>query len=160
MRRMIKMTVYYSEKPFTKEIIDHLRKLFPRRVMDSNYLEVSRADNIDYNLFLKYFNCAVAKKHNLYEVALTLPTDLEDRIPFWFVQSDGEIWVDPNSGPKGKNIYGQNFFVIRFHLYVNEENIHKFDEIKNETPEKAMIGEFEEIRYALINREEEPIEIF
>ncbi|OGH99522.1 MAG: hypothetical protein A2104_02530 [Candidatus Melainabacteria bacterium GWF2_32_7] len=154
------MTVYYSEKTLRDETITYLRKDFPRGEISSNYFEITRASTIDYHLLLKYFDCVVAKEHNLYKTAIVLPTDLEDRIPFWFVQSNGEIWVDPNSGPKGKNIYRESLFVLRFSLYVDEEDIHKFSETRNISTEKALIGEFTEIRHALIAGNEEPIDIF
>ncbi|EKE02783.1 MAG: hypothetical protein ACD_20C00333G0004 [uncultured bacterium] len=154
------MTLYYSERTLLNEVIPHLRKQFPRGEISSNYLEITRASTIDYHLLLNHFDCVVAKEHNLYRAAIVLPTDLEDRIPFWFVQSNGEIWVDPTSGPKGKNVHKESLFVLRFSLYVDEEDIHKFSETRNISTEKALIGEFTEIRHALIERDEEPIDIF
>lgn len=154
------MTVYFSERTFRDEIIEYLRKHFPRREMDSNYFEIPRADTIDEHLLLKYFDCVVAKQHERYTVGIVLPTDLEDRIPEWFVQSNGEIWVDPRSGPNGNNIHRESVFVTKFHLYTDEDRIHRFSETRNISPEKALIGEFTEIRHALIEGNEEPIEIF
>lgn len=154
------MTLYYSEKTLLDDVIPRLKKQFPRGEISSNYLEIIRASTIDYHLLLSHFTCVVAKEHNLYRAAIVLPTDLEDRIPFWFVQSNGEIWVDPNSGPKGKNVYRESLFVLRFSLYVDEDDIHKFSETQNMSAEKALIGEFTEIRHALIEGNEEPIDIF
>ena len=154
------MIIYFTEKPLTDEIVDTLRKNHPRSSIKSNYFEIPRASDIDYKLLLDYFSSAITKEHNLYKVAITLPRDLEDRIPFWFVQSDGQIWVDPNSGPRGKNIYKEDLFVLKFQFYIDEEDIHKFPEIKDMSIEKTLILEFEEIRYALIDGNEEPINIF
>ncbi|MCK7521052.1 MAG: hypothetical protein MZV64_26860 [Ignavibacteriales bacterium] len=154
------MTVYYSERVFTNEIIAPLRKEFPRGDLDSNYLELSRAGAINYVLFHKYFECAVAKEHNLYKVAITLPIDLKNRISAWSVQSNGEIWVDPKSGPEGFNIRREEVFTVKFNFYVDEDDIRSYQETQNISVEKALIGEFTEIRHALIEGNEEPIDIF
>lgn len=154
------MTVYFSERAFTNEATAYFKKDFPRGEISSNYLEIKRARTIDYDLFLKYFECVVTKEHNLYKAAIVLPTDLEDRIPFWFVQTDGELWVDPKSGPRGKNLHREDVFVVKFHFYIDEDDIHSFSETRNISTEKALIGEFTEIRHALIEGNEEPIDIF
>ena len=109
-------------------------------------------------MFLRYFDCAVAKEHNLYKAIINLPADLENRIPSWFVRTDGEIWVDPQSGPKGKNIYGKDVFTVKFQLYLDEDKVHQHVETQNISVEEALIGEFIEIKHALIDGNNEPIE--
>ena len=153
------MTLYFSERNFLNETVQYLKKEFPRGEISSNYLEIKRANTIDAYLFLKYFDCAVAKEHNLYKAYITLPSDLNDRIPFWFTQSDGEIWVDPKSGLKGKNVHKEDVFTVKFNLFVDIDKIHSHVETRNHPAEKALIEEFTEIRHALIEGDEEPIEI-
>jgi len=153
------MTLYYSENVLSKEIKDHFRKLFPRGEISSNYLNIMRADTIDEDLFLKYFECAVTNQHDLYTVFISLPLNIENRIPFWFIQDESQIWVDPNSGMRGQNINGEDVFITKFNLYVNEKAVKKFPETSNVSLEEALIGEFIEIRHALINGNDEPIDV-
>lgn len=154
------MIIYYSEQSLRNEIIEYLRKFFPRGGITSNYFTVSRADTIDYQLLLKYFNCVITHQHNLFKAAIILPTSLEGRVPSWFVKSDNELWVQPRLDLKAQNIYGDDNFVLEFNFYIHEDNIHKFPETKNVSVPEALIGEFIEIRHALIEGNEEPIEIF
>jgi len=153
------MTVYYSERTFLKEITDFLHKNFPRGDLDSNYLRISRAGTINYDLLLKYFICALAKEHNSFLAAITLPREFEGKIPGWYIKKEKEIFVDPVSGPRGQNVYKDDVFVIKFNFFVNEKNIHKIQDTKNISTEDALIGELIEIRHALIKGNYEPFEI-
>jgi len=152
------MTVYFSEKTFTKEITDFIQKDFPRGDMDSNYLKISRAGTIDYNLLLKYFTCALAKEHNSFLAGITLPIDLKGEIPSWYIR-EKEIFVDSSTGPYGQNVYKDDIFVVRFNFFVNEKNIHKIPDTKNVSIEDVLIGELVEIRHALIDGNYEPLEV-
>jgi hypothetical protein len=152
------MTVYYSERTFIKEITDFLKKDFPRGDINSNYLRISRASTIDYNLLLEYFTCALAKQHSLFSGAFVLPRDLEGKIPGWYVREKG-IFVDPVSGPYGKNIYKDDVFVVKFNFFADEKKIHRIPDTKSTTVEDALIGELIEIKHALIDGNYEPFEI-
>ncbi len=154
------MSGYFSEKTISKEMYSPLRKNYPRAMIDYNYMLIPREGEVDYNLLLNFFDCAVAKHHNLYEAGITLPSDLEMRIPSWYVQSGGELWVDPESGPRGLNALSEEVFTVKFHLYVDERDIHKIPESKNMSVEEALLAEFFEIKHALIQGNEEPIDIF
>lgn len=155
------MTLYYSEKTLQDEMISHLRKEYRRSEYDSNHFRIPRAGTIQSDLLLKYFDCAVTKEHDLYKVEITLPIDLEDRVPFWFVQTaDGEIWVDPNSGLRGLNMYRQEVFITKFQLYVNEKAAHGLEETKDFSTDRILVNEFRQIKHALADGQEEPIEIF
>lgn len=154
------MTIYFSENPLQNEIISSLKKFHPRGKICSNSIEIERADTIDYNLLLNYFDCAVAKQKDLYTAAITLPENLEHRIPFWFIQEKGEVWIDPKSGPKGKNVYSQSLFTVKFNMYINEANINNFPRSEIMPTDQALIEEFVSIRNALQEGNEEPIDVF
>jgi|GEM_PF-3964975 len=154
------MTVYFSERTFTNEIVDFLQKNFPRGEISSNYLKISRASTIDYKLLLKYFTCALAREHDFYQAAITLPEDLQGKIPGWYaVRNDKEIFVDSTSGPDGQNVYNENVFVLRFNFFVKEEIIHKIPDTKEASTEDTLTGQLLEIRHALIDGIYEPLEI-
>ena len=154
------MTVYFSEKPFLNEVVEYLKKDFPRGDIDSNTLNIVRANTINDKLFIKYFDCAVAKTKDRYEMMISLPDDLEGWIPFWYSKENGDIMIDPNSGPKGKNIYGHSIFSVKFQFYIDEKKATSFDWTEGSSTEDALIGEFIEIRHALIDRRMEPIKVF
>lgn len=184
------MALYYSERTLSDAAAEYLRKLYRRGIIDSNTYEITRANTIDYHLLLEYFDIAIIhsknreqipinfyppsyhgimpekdkyaalRAHNIYEIAVTLPEDLEDRIPFWFIENNGEIWIDPKSGPKGKNIYGEVVFVVRFSLYTDDKSIHSLADTKNLSANEALLREFRQIRHDLIDGDEEAIEIF
>jgi hypothetical protein len=153
------MTVYFSDRIFSNEIISFLQKNYPRGKRDSNSLSISRSSNIDYNLLLKYFICALAKEHNTYTAAITLPIDLYGKIPGWYIKKEKEVFVDPNTGPHGENIYNESVFVVKFNFFVNEKNIHKIPDTKEVLTDDALIAELVEIRHALINGNFESIEV-
>lgn len=153
------MTVYYSDKTFSNEITSFLQKNFPRGHKDSNYLRISRSSNIDYYLLLKYFICALAKEHNTYTAAITLPIDLYGKIPGWYIKREKEVFVDPNTGPHGENIYDEVVFVVKLSFFINEKNIHKRPDTKEVSTEDALIGELVEMRHSLIHGNYESLEI-
>lgn len=154
------MIIYYSEKTLSSEITSELKRVFPRGKISSNFFEIERASNIDYSLLMNYFICAISKSKNMYEAAITLPIDLEDRIPSWYVKSEKEIWIDPKSAPRGRNVLDEEIFTVKFHLYVNEKKIKSLPESISIPVEKAILGEFIEIRHSLIEGNEEPIDVF
>lgn len=154
------MTLYFSEKHIGNSLLPELRKNFPRGEISSNRLNIRRADTIDYKMLLSHFECAVAKTKGVYNVAITLPIDLEYRIPSWIVQGDGELWVNPKPDLKGSNTEGQELFITEFHFYVDEKKLHEFPETKETSVQEALIEEFIEVRHALFMGNEEPIDIF
>jgi len=154
------MTIYFTEKTFTNEITDHLRKLYPRGERGVNTFTVTRANTIDSHLLIEYFDCAAAKDHDdLYKVFITLPAYLENKIPSWDVRSDNEMWVNPK-GARGKTIYGKEVFIVEFNLYIDKTNFDKDPANNNISIEEALIREFIEARHALIDGNDEPIDIF
>lgn len=153
------MTVYFSDKIFSNEINAFLQKQYPRGIKESNYLRISRSSNIDYNLLLKYFICALAKEHNTYTAALTLPVYLQGKIPSWYIKRGKEVFVDATTGPQGENVYKESVFTVIFNFYVNEKNLHKITDTKDISTQDALIGELVEIRHALINGNYETLEI-
>jgi hypothetical protein len=154
------MTLYFSEKHIGNELSSKLRKNFPRGEISSNRLNIRRANTIDCEMLIKHFECAVAKTKGVYNVAITLPIDLEYQIPSWIVQGDGELWVNPKPDLKGLTTEGQKVFITEFHFYVDEKKLHKIPETKETPVQEALIEEFIEIRHALIRGNEEPIDIF
>ena len=110
------MTLYFSEKAISKELFSELRKIFPRGEISSHRLNIKRANTIDYKMLLTHFDCAVAKTKGVYNVAITLPTDLGYKIPSWIVQGDGELWVNPKPDLKGLNSKGKELFITEFHF--------------------------------------------
>ena len=121
---------------------------------------IRRANTIDYKMLINHFDCAVTKTKGIYNVAITLPVDLEYRIPSWIVQGDGELWVNPKPDLKGTSIEGQELFITEFHFYVDEKKLHKIPETEKTSVEEALIEEFVEVRHALMHGNEEPIDIF
>lgn len=111
-------------------------------------------------MLLKHFDCAVAKTKGVYKVAITLPIDLEYRIPSWIVRGDGELWVNPKPDLKGFDTDGQELFITEFHFYIDEKKLHSIPETKETPVLEALIEEFIEVRHALIHGNEEPIDIF
>ena len=154
------MTLYFSEKHIGNELSSELRKNFPRGEISSNRINIRRADIVDYKMLLKHFDCAVAKTKSVYNVAITLPIDMEYKIPSWIVQGDGELWVNPKPDLKGFNTEGKELFITEFHFYVDEKKLHKIPETKEISVQEALIEEFIEVRHALIMGNEEPIDVF
>jgi len=154
------MTLYFSEKHIENGLSSELRKNFPRGEISSNRFNIQRANTIDYELLLRHFDCAVAKTKGIYNVAITLPIDLEYKIPSWIVQGDGELWVNPKPELKGFNTDGKEFFITEFQFYVDEKKLHKIPETKDISVLEALIEEFIEVRHALFMGNEEPIDIF
>ena len=154
------MTLYFSEKHIGNELSSELRKNFPRGEISSNRINIRRADTVDYKMLLKHFDCAIAKTKSVYNVAITLPVDMEYKIPSWIVQGDGELWVNPKPDLKGFNTEGKELFITEFHFYVDEKKLHKIPETKEISVQEALIEEFIEVRHALIMGNEEPIDVF
>lgn len=154
------MTLYFSEKHIGDNLLSQLRKNFPRGKITSNRLDIRRADTINHEMLLKQFICAVAKTKDVYNVAITLPIDLEYRIPSWIVKGDGELWVNPKPDLKGFDSDGNEVFITEFHFHIDEKKLHKIPEIAEVPVAEALLEEFIEIRHALIDGNEEPIDIF
>jgi len=148
------MTLYFSEKHIGNELSSELRKNFPRGEISSNRINIRRADTVDYKMLLKHFDCAIAKTKSVYNVAITLPVDMEYKIPSWIV------WVNPKPDLKGFNTEGKELFITEFHFYVDEKKLHKIPETKEISVQEALIEEFIEVRHALIMGNEEPIDVF
>ena len=154
------MTLYFSEKTIEDDLLLELRKRFPRGKITSNMLEIKRADTIDNDMLIQHFECAVAKTKEAYKAAITLPIYMEYRIPSWIVQDEGQLWVNPQPDIKGFNEDNEELFVVEFHFYVDEKQMHKIPETSDTPIKEALIEEFIEIRHALLMGNEEPLDIF
>lgn len=154
------MTVYYSDRNFSGEVKHFLQKKFHRGELESNHLKIPRAGTIDYSLLLRYFTCALAKEHNSFLAAITLPDDLEGKIPSWYIsKNEKEIFLDAQSGPSGKSVYMEDLFVIKFNFFINEKNVHKIPDTAEAPTEKTVIGQLLEIRHSLTHGNQEPLEV-
>lgn len=111
-------------------------------------------------MFIKHFNCAVAKTKEAYKAAITLPIDMEYRIPSWIVREKGQLWVNPKPEINGFDEEGKEFFITEFHFYIDEKKVSKIPETGKMTVQEALTAEFTEIRHALLQGNEEPIDIF
>lgn len=154
------MTLYFSEKQISDNLLPELRKNFPRGEISSNRLFIRRANNIDYKMLIKHFDCAVAKTKNIYNAVITLPIDMEYKIPSWIVQGKNNLWINPKPDLNGFNTEGDELFITEFQFYVDEKSLHKIPETSEISVLEALIEEFIEIKHALLMGNEEPIEIF
>ncbi len=154
------MTLYFSKNGINNSLLPELRKNYPRGLITANRLNIKRANTIDYQVLLRHFECAVAKTKDFYNVAIVLPLELTYKVPSWIVQGYRELWVNPKPEITDINMEGEQVFIVEFHFYIDEKKLHKFPETAETPVEEALLEEFIEIRHALIQGKEEPIDLF